>query len=551
MVAGPLQNTSLMSSEPEKQRRIGPFLLEGELGVGGMGIVYRATYEQNNVKCAVKVLAPDLTANDAVNQRFIRETEILKKLRHPNIIRYYGAGSSKTQRFYAMELIEGGSLDQVLRQRGRLSWQETVDYGLQVAKALEHAHQAGIIHRDLKPGNLLLTKDGVLKLSDFGIARDTQATALTQAGKTMGTMAYMAPEQISGKTPINRRTDLYSLGCVLFEMLTGRTPFESETQAELLFKHLDEAPPSVRDFNLDVPVWLSKLIDELLAKDPEDRPFDALAVQVRLEEVTRKVTEQEAKLKASTQGGVSELTQAYEKKTKALKKKQKKQQAEAVQTPFYERAWFLGGILAVVLVLVAAFVINSRSESTLFARAEKFMNSSEPNDWVHAERDLRTLLGRYPQGTHTQQAGLWLDQIEMHRAERRVETNIRFGREPTTEAERLYVEAQQYEKFGDRLTALDKYEALPKVISASEETRPFLNLARRQAEKIKHSVGGETDRTAFIRNQLEQAEQLYLEGKKLLAREKWQAIIQLYGNSSEFDVFTSQARQFLAESGSG
>lgn len=534
-----------MSVEPQKLRKIGPFLLEQELGVGGMGIVYRATYEKNGMKCAVKVLSPDLSANDSINQRFIRETDILKKLRHPNIIRYYGAGSNRTQRFYAMELLEGGSLDRVLKEQGRLGWEQAVDYGLQIARALEHAHNAGIVHRDLKPGNLLLAGDGTLKLSDFGIARDTQATALTQAGKTVGTMNYMAPEQISGKSPVTRRTDLYALGCVLFEMLTGRLPFESETQAELLFKHLDEPPPSVRDFNQTVPLWLSQLVDELLAKNPEDRPFDALAVQVKLEEVKEMVRQQEERLRGSTAGGESGLTVAFDKKTaQELKKKRKKKKKQRA-TPVYERTWFLAMLLVLVLGGIGTVFVTSRSESRLYARAEKFMISSDPREWVLAEQDLENMLSRYPEGKHAAQGREWLDQIEMYRAERRIETNLRFGKEPSNEAERLFLASQQYEKFGDRLTALEKYEAMPKLIESSDETRPYLNLARRQAEKIKSNIGEETDRTAFIAAQLEEADRHHGEGRKGLAREKWQAIIRLYGDNSEFERFTAEARDRL------
>lgn len=515
-----------------------------------MGIVYAATYEKNGMKCAVKVLAPDMTANDAVNQRFIRETEILKKLQHPNIIRYYGAGSNRTQRFYAMEMIEGGSLDQVIRQAGRLSWEQALDYGIQIAKALEHAHAAGIIHRDLKPGNLLIAKDGTLKLSDFGIARDTQATALTQAGKTVGTMAYMAPEQISGKTPVNQRTDLYALGCVMFEMLTGRTPFESETSAELLFKHLDEPAPSVREFNQSVPLPLSQLVEELLAKEPEDRPYDALAVQVKLEEIRQKVKEQEEKLKTSTADGASALTAGYDAKTASLKKKKKKKQEAARAVPLYERTWFLAVLLAGLLGGITYMVVKSRSEGALFAKAQPHMLGSNPADWVHAEDELKTLLARYPGGEHAQQARLWLDQIEMYRTERRIETNLKLGKDPASEAERLYLMAQQYEKFGDRITALEKYEAIPKVLNNDDANRPYLNLARRQAEKIKSEVTGETDRTAFVKGQLDEADQLYTDGKKLQAREKWQAIIRLYGDNTEFEVFTKQARERLMETSS-
>jgi len=537
-----------MSTDSENLRRIGPFLLEKELGVGGMGIVYAATYEKNGMKCAVKVLAPDMSANEAVNQRFIRETEILKKLQHPNIIRYFGAGSSRTQRFYAMEIIDGGSLDQIIKKEGRIGWERTIDYGLQIAKALEHAHNAGIVHRDLKPANLLVTQEGVLKLTDFGIARDTEATALTQAGKTLGTMNYMAPEQISGKYPINRKTDLYALGCVLFELLTGRVPFQSETQAELLFKHLEEIPPSVRDFNQTVPLGLTRLVDELLAKEPDDRPFDALAVQVRLEEIRQKEKKKEEKIKATTAAGGALPTVGVDIKTAQIKKKKKKKKSSEESAPFYERAWFLGAILGVLLLGVSYFVIKGRSEETLYNRAAQYMVPSSPGSWANAEQNLKTMVARYPHGKHAEQGREWLDQIEMYRTESRIEMNLKIGKDPQSEAERLYLTASQYEKFGDRITALEKYDAMEKVLSRDNpEDRPYLNLARRQAKKIRSQVHSETDRTAFIQEQLEKADELFTDGKKLAAREKWQAIVKLYGDNPEFETYTRQASERLIE----
>ncbi|WP_437186293.1 serine/threonine protein kinase [Planctomicrobium sp. SH668] len=537
-----------MSTDSPKLRKIGPFQLEKELGVGGMGIVYAATYEKNGMKCAVKVLAPDMSGNEAVNQRFIRETEILKKLQHPNIIKYFGAGSNRTQRFFAMEIIDGGSLDNVIRQEGRLTVERTMDFGMQIAKALEHSHNAGIVHRDLKPANLLMTQDGVLKLTDFGIARDTEATALTQAGKTMGTMNYMAPEQISGKYPITRQTDLYALGCVLFELLTGRVPFQSDTQAELLFKHLDESPPSVREFNQTVPIGLTKLIDELLSKEPSDRPFDALAVQVRLEEIKKKLDKQELNKQATIASGGVVATAGITKKTSTAKKKKKKTEEIGPPVPFYERTWFLGTILGVLVLAVAYYVTVSRSEKTLYAQAEKYMSSTTPATWVGAEHTLKTMLARYPAGEHAVQGQHWLDQIEMFRTESRIEMNLKLGKDAQSEPERLYLAANQYEKFGDRITALEKYDAMPQVISKDEAAnRPYLNLAKRQAEKIRAQVGGETDRTVFIEKALNDADQLYADGKKLAAREKWQAIVNLYRDNAEFENYTQQASSRLIE----
>ncbi|MFN8707733.1 MAG: serine/threonine protein kinase, partial [Planctomyces sp.] len=184
------------------RRQIGPFLVDRQLGAGGMGIVYLATHTPTGKRVALKVLTPALSSDVKLLKRFEREIDILKRMSHPNIVRYYGGGTQDNQRYYAMEFIDGGSLQDILKKRRTLTWEQTIQVGRQLCSALEHAHNAGIIHRDLKPANLFISRRGRLKLGDFGIARDTEATALTAAGKTVGTYAYMAPEQIHGNAPI-------------------------------------------------------------------------------------------------------------------------------------------------------------------------------------------------------------------------------------------------------------------------------------------------------------------------------------------------------------
>lgn len=543
-------------SSPVEQRRIGPFLLKEEIGVGGMGVVYRATYEKDGKDVAVKVLAPDLVADPKVEARFVRETDILKKLRHPNIIRLFGAGSSKTQRFYAMELVEGGSLDTVLKKQKRLPWTQALDYAMQIAQALEHAHNAGIVHRDLKPANLLLTAEGVLKLSDFGIARDTQATALTQAGKTVGTMNYMSPEQITGKYPVTGKTDLYALGCVIFQMLTGQPPFQAENQAELLFKHIDDVPPSVHDLNPDVPIWLGDLINELLAKDPADRPYDALAVQTMLNTIKERVAKQETKGRDSTQaGGLTAVDTATSKKSGKKKKKRDKGDGE-IPVPFYERPWFLSTVLVVMLAAIYGFYRYNVSESRLYSRVSKGMTSTEPGDWVGVENDLERLINWYPDGPHVNEAKTWNEQLITYREQQRIDTSVRFGREPKTEAERLFRNAVKYEEFGDRLTALERFEALHALFTPDPtvtyddqqlanfaDARPTALLARQKADKIRKDVGTDTDRVAFVRSQIDAAGLLLEKGSSLEAKNKLDNIITLYSDSPEFDTLVTEARQ--------
>lgn len=264
-----------------ERRWIWPFELLDKLGEGGMGVVYRARYVKNDRQVAVKLLPTSIT-DETLLARFEREMQLLKTLRHPNVIHTFGGKCEGDQRFYAMELIEGGTIDDLIRERARLSVDTTVTYALQMCSALAYAHDKGIVHRDVKPGNFLIAKDGTVKLGDFGLATFAAASKLTATGKTMGTFRYMAPEQIRGKPDPCPQTDLYSLGIVLFEMLTGKVPFDADTPAEVLHQHLKTSAPRISTLAPNVPKPLDDLIDRLLQKRIEDRPASAVEVGIAL-----------------------------------------------------------------------------------------------------------------------------------------------------------------------------------------------------------------------------------------------------------------------------
>lgn len=266
---------------------IWPFELLDKLGEGGMGVVYRARYVGNDRIVAVKLLPDDVAENPTLVARFDRELEILCQLRHKHIVHCFGGATESKQRFYAMELVEGGTLAQALKAKGRFSWDYVVEYGIQICAALQYAHERGVIHRDIKPANFLVTKSGQIKLSDFGLATIVAGQRITMQGKTAGTFLYMAPEQIRGKPPLSNRTDLYALGCVFFELLTGQPPFDAPTPAEVLHKHLKETPPKLSTVLLDCPVELDRLVTDLLQKDPELRPASAQVVEQRLQAILR------------------------------------------------------------------------------------------------------------------------------------------------------------------------------------------------------------------------------------------------------------------------
>lgn len=257
----------------------------GFVGAGTVGTISKVREKSTGTEYALKLLSPGISQDKLVAARFEREILVLSKLNHPNIVKYVGHGKHNGQLFYVMELLEGGTLKSVMESTGPLSWHEAADCGRQIASALQHAHNHGIIHRDLKPGNVFLAGDAQPKLGDFGIARDQHSQQLTETGLTVGTYAYMPPELVTGETNITGKVDLYALGCLLFELVTGRTPFIGDGFAQLFEQHLNSPPPKLRDFVPQAPAELDLLVNNLLAKDPESRPFNARAVQGQLNSI--------------------------------------------------------------------------------------------------------------------------------------------------------------------------------------------------------------------------------------------------------------------------
>lgn len=259
------------------------------LGVGTVGTIYAATEKATGNQVAIKRLHPSVSRDPLIGARFRREMLILQRLRHPNVIGYFGGGEDADGNlFYIMELVEGGSFRDLLASNGALSWQVVVSAASQICSALQCAHNHGIIHRDLKPGNLFLARDGTIKLGDFGIARDVSASDLTAEGLTVGTHAYMAPEQITGDASISGKADLYALGCCLYEMLTGQKPYIADTFPQLFEQHLRAEPPRASRIIPQCPQELDDVIVQLLAKKPDQRPFNAREVQGKMLQIMDK-----------------------------------------------------------------------------------------------------------------------------------------------------------------------------------------------------------------------------------------------------------------------
>lgn len=263
--------------------QLGPYAIGARLGRGGMGAVYEAT-DGAGQRVAVKVLAAHLADDVGLRKRFDAEIDTLKSLRHPAIVRLLAFGEQDDQPYFAMELVTGRSLEQLLREGRRFTWRETVSVALAVTRALKVAHDHGVVHRDLKPANLLVADGdagvdlgGRVKLADFGIAKLFGGATHTAQGNVVGTAEYMAPEQAAGG-PVDHRVDLYALGLVMFSMLSGGPPFTGTQAVEVIRRQQSERPPLVSTRAPDVPPELDQLIDRLLSKQPSGRPANALAL---------------------------------------------------------------------------------------------------------------------------------------------------------------------------------------------------------------------------------------------------------------------------------
>jgi predicted Ser/Thr protein kinase len=252
----------------------GRYELEELVGSGGMSSVYRAHDRLLERRVALKILHEQFTRDDDYVERFRREARAVAQLTHPNIVTVIDRGEQDGRQFIVFEYVDGMNLKELVAQEGRLSPHEAIELGLQVARGLAFAHEQGLVHRDVKPQNVLLDSDGRAKVTDFGIAHAVDVDGMTITGTIMGTSNYIAPEQARGQ-PVDEQTDIYSLGCVLYELLAGEVPFDGDSFVAIAMRHVNDPVPSVREVRPDVPARLDWAIQRAMAKDHDDR-FDSM-----------------------------------------------------------------------------------------------------------------------------------------------------------------------------------------------------------------------------------------------------------------------------------
>ncbi|NQU26540.1 MAG: protein kinase [Candidatus Nealsonbacteria bacterium] len=502
--------------------QLGPYRIVRKLGRGGMGIVYEAVHVESGERAAVKLLSIALADEPGFRERFEAEVETLRKLNHPNVVRLFGFGEDDDLLFYAMELVDGSSLEQELTRGRRFDWREATRIGIDTCRALRHAHDRGVIHRDIKPGNLLIDGQGNTKLSDFGIARLFGKGRLTDAGNVLGTAEYMPPEQVEG-LPVGPQADLYSLGAVLYVLLTRRPLFKGKSVSEVFHKQRFETPAPLGEQAPDVPVALAQIVTQLLDKDPQQRipnatvlarllekmqqmlsanPADAdlgggraeseaQANDLALPEVDRPVgalgrlpttevvKQPEALPATDALPAVDDLPPT--KATAAFQNREAPQKppesrgtfthvAEAdldrIERPESRTPWISLHTWALVIALLAIgltawYLLQPPSADRLFGRIPTGATADDIDSLLQAEDDINEFLARFPADPRCEQLQEQMTEIKLYRLEKKFERWAKglAGSESLLPIERAYLEAIHYTRIAPELGAV-KLQAL-------------------------------------------------------------------------------------------
>jgi serine/threonine-protein kinase len=568
--------------------RLGAWVLDREIGRGGMGRVFLAHADNPGAdmptQAAVKVLFAELVTAPGFLARFQREIEISRQLQHPGIVRFFDAGAQDGHSWFAMEFVDGPNLETVRLVRGKLPWEEVLEIALQLAPALKHAHDRGVIHRDIKPSNLLIADCGLriadgntpgapsasgelglrsairnpqsamVKLTDFGIASLFASTHLTSTGKVVGTAEYLSPEQAAGK-PVTRRSDLYSLGVVLYTLVTGRPPFTGDVP-DLLRKHVYAQFDRPARLVPDLPHELDEIICQLMEKDPARRPADGAVLYRRLDSLRRKMERRSAQASEEPATVISERSgsadpggkgeEAAEERSgpatlmsKLMRHELETQNRGGPIQRFVNLPW----VLVPLFLLSVGFLVWTfwpASAEHLFERGTALMESSDGEDWERAFSDyFEPLEAKFPDHGHTVELADFKRKLADYRAGRDAE-RLAQKAGPMTEAQWFYQEGLRLRQQGKEDAARRSWQLLITVFQDVPAEKPWVRLAQKRLAEPDGKQLIEERNWQSVRQAKQHVRDLRKEGKNGEADAMMKGLQELYRNDPE-------ARRILQE----
>jgi eukaryotic-like serine/threonine-protein kinase len=460
---------------------VGPFLILKKLGTNRRQRVYHARQTEQNRDIALKFIAvpPEVKWNSVLEKIELEAAE-LQKLKHPNLVQLYGAGVHEERVFFASELIKGESLASLLTRRGKITYDLVVEYGRQIAEALHYLHSLGLIHSKLTPEKILIAGENQIKIADLRINRAKKRRWDSGRLRELDIAAYLAPEQFSeGATD---KSDIYSLGVIVYEMLTGRLPYDLDNIGKMAKFKSDALPPAVAAEVLGCPIWLDKLVAQMLQPDPRKRPHSAKAVGLAFDEIKKFDTSQKSTA-AQVVGSFNALTAGID-KTEARELLSKRKKKTADSPPFQTVPFLLISLVALVAFLT--YMLWSDPIEKRMERYEVMVQSSTPAQWGQARTKLKQIQDQTSDPALLDRTARLLNQIQRKNLVHRAESGF-----PTTfqsEAVQAFSQAVSLEKENKPLEALTIYQQLVRSILPDQEEYYIAQESKNRIERLEKQI---------------------------------------------------------------
>ena len=532
---------------------VGPFAMEAPLGIDPRrSSIFRAVHMQQKKAAAVRIFSTPMGLTPEAKRDFATQIEELKELRHPGIVRCYGGGFDKKDAYLAYEFIDGESIDVLLKRRERLPWETAIDYALQLAETLQYTHGSGWLHNRLRADKVMVCAGGLeVKILDFRKSDDS--LWMGPAPITATQRIYAAPECQDDSLPMQSdRSDVYSLGVLLYEMLTGHLPFDPSVSEQLLAAQIQQTvPQNVSAIALDCPVWLSTLVAQMLDKDPLKRPFTMAATAMALNQALSRAAGG-VSVAEHVASGFNPLQIKGDRKEaeKALGKKSVK---KVVENPLFG---LINGTALLIAGLIVAFagifwVISPASEKVLRERAEAMLVDADLADMNYAmDNYLTPLVKRFPDGPNAQWAKEQIEEIEISNLDRKIAIALRFDRSLKADDEQQLANAIKTEEGGNKTKALEQYRAIITLLDNDAEHKRVVGLAQRRLDKLEKEAEVPDELEAKLAEKMAQAEVAFNANKIADARAIWESIISLYKDNPNVKAIVEKAEARLSSTSS-